>query len=94
MTARAVGSVPVVLELAAPLTRVGGAAVLWRTLGEASSDAEGGNAAQILGFLHRARIAVTPFSGAERCLDVWQKEHLCPDKYPRRPGMAAKRPLA
>jgi 16S rRNA (guanine527-N7)-methyltransferase len=94
VTARAVGSLPVVLELAAPLTRVGGAAVLWRTRGEASSDAGAVHAAQTLGFRHRACIEVTPFPGAARCMDVWQKQHLCPDKYPRRPGMAAKRPLA
>lgn len=94
VTVRAVGSLPVVLELASPLTRVGGSAVLWRTLNEASSDVQAEKAAQTLGFRHMRRVAVTPFAGAVRCLDVWEKQHLCPGKYPRRAGMAAKRPLS
>jgi 16S rRNA (guanine527-N7)-methyltransferase len=96
VTARAVGALAVVLELAAPLTRVGGAAVLWRTVAEASQGHDDSNhleAAQTLGFRHRATTEVMPFHGATRCLDVWEKIDLCPDKFPRRPGMATKRPL-
>jgi len=30
--------------------------------------------------------------GKERYIVLWEKVGLCPDKYPRRPGMAEKRP--
>lgn len=93
VTARAVGALPVVMELAAPLTALGGALVAWRGRLDRDEDASAAAAAGELGFVHERTMRVDPVAGAVRHLDVWRKERLTPARYPRRPGRAAKRPL-
>jgi len=93
-TARALGPLPVALELTAPLVAVGGAVVLWR--GDAADpevEAVGARAARELGLEPAEPVAVTPFPGARRRLHVFAKVAPTPPRYPRRPGRAAKRPL-
>lgn len=94
VTARAVGRLPVVLELAAPLIAVGGVLVAWRGRVDPDEDLAAHASAEVLGLRHRRRVDVEPFAGAHRCLDIWEKMRLSPSKYPRRPGMAVKRPIA
>jgi 16S rRNA (guanine527-N7)-methyltransferase len=94
VTARALASLPVLCEYAAPLLREGGVLVAWKGAVDADEEADGLAAAEALG-LRRAEVrAVTPYPGSERrTLHVFRKIVPTPAGYPRRPGMAAKRPL-
>ncbi len=94
VTARALGSLPVLCEYAAPLLREGGSLVAWKGAVDAQEEADGLHAAEVLG-LERVEVrAVEPYKGSERrTLHVFRKIAPTPAGYPRRPGMAAKRPL-
>jgi 16S rRNA (guanine527-N7)-methyltransferase len=93
-TARALASPAVALELVAPLVSVGGHVVLWRTAdADPSLDADAEAAAAVLGLERRESLAVTPFPGARRMLDRYAKVQPTPERFPRRAGRAAKRPL-
>jgi 16S rRNA (guanine527-N7)-methyltransferase len=93
-TARAVGSLPVVVEYAAPLVRVGGSLVVWRGARDDTQERAADSAAHQVGlFLEEIR-AVYPFPGAQnRHLHVYRKAEATPARFPRRSGMASKRPL-
>ena len=94
VTARALGALPVVCEYAAPLLREGGVLVAWKGAVEAHEEADGLAAASLLGLERDAVMAVEPYPGSERrTLHVFRKVLPTPDRYPRRAGMAAKRPL-
>jgi 16S rRNA (guanine527-N7)-methyltransferase len=94
VTARALASLPVLCEYAAPLLREGGALVAWKGAVDAREDADGRHAAQVLGLEREEVRAVEPYPGSQRrTLHVFRKVSPTPEGYPRRPGMAAKRPL-
>jgi 16S rRNA (guanine527-N7)-methyltransferase len=93
-TARALGPLPVVLELAAPLLAPGGTLLAWRGQRAAEEEARGVMAAAALGLEPGAVHPVRPFPGAARHLHEYVKTGPTPARYPRRPGRAAKRPLA
>jgi 16S rRNA (guanine527-N7)-methyltransferase len=94
VTARALAPLSVVAEYAAPLLRLGGALVAWRGRRDARDEESGARAAAELGLEVRAPHAVTPYPGAlHRHLHVLVKVKPTPDRFPRRPGMARKRPL-
>lgn len=92
--ARAVAPQAVVLEYAAPLLRVGGALVDWRGRREPAEEAAARAAAAELG-LERAEVRrTTPFEGArDHHLHVFRKVADTPSRFPRRAGIARKRPL-
>jgi 16S rRNA (guanine527-N7)-methyltransferase len=94
VTARAVAPLAVLLEYAAPLLRVGGSLVAWKGAPD-SAEREGAAAAASVLHLDLAEVVpVTPFPASEnRHLYVYSKVADTPDRYPRRPGMAQKRPL-
>jgi 16S rRNA (guanine527-N7)-methyltransferase len=94
VVARAVASQSVVLEYAAPLLRVGGALVDWRGRRAPAEERAAETAAAELG-MRRAEVRrVQPFEGAlERHLHVFVKVSATPARFPRRPGVARKRPL-
>ena len=94
VTARAVAPLGVLLEYAAPLLRVGGSFVAWKGA-PGSSELEAAAAAASQLHLEPAEVVpVTPFPTSEnRHLYVYSKVADTPDRFPRRPGMAAKRPL-
>jgi 16S rRNA (guanine527-N7)-methyltransferase len=93
-TARALAPLPVVLEYAAPLLRVGGAAVVWRGRRDPVSEAAAERAASQLGLEPGPVQHVMPYTGAEhRHLHLWLKVRPTPYRFPRRPGVALKRPL-
>jgi 16S rRNA (guanine527-N7)-methyltransferase len=94
VTARAVAALPVILEYAAPLLVDGGHFVAWKgAIGEAER-ADGLAAAEILGLEPLPVVAVTPFPGArDHTLHPFRKIAPTPARFPRRPGMAVKRPL-
>jgi 16S rRNA (guanine527-N7)-methyltransferase len=94
VTARALGALPVLCEYAAPLLREGGVLVAWKGAVDEAEAADGLAAAEILGLEREAVLAVEPYPGSERrTLHVFRKVRPTPERYPRRPGMAAKRPL-
>ena len=93
-TMRALGPLPVALELAAPLVAVGGAVVAWRgDDADPALEAAAARAAAELGLAPQEPVLVTPFPGARRRLQLFDKVAPTPARFPRRPGRAAKRPL-
>lgn len=91
---RAVAPLAVLAEYAAPLLEVGGTLVAWKGQPDATEEADAAAAAAILGLEPQPRYPVTPWPGAERrSLYVLHKVAETPAGYPRRPGMARKRPL-
>ena len=95
VTARALASLSVLCEYAAPLLREGGSLVAWKGAVDAREDADGLHAANVLGLEREEVRAVEPYPGSQRrTLHVFRKVSPTPAGYPRRPGMAAKRPLA
>lgn len=95
VTARAVASLPATMEYAAPLLQVGGSLLVWQGRRDPDLDAEAHAAADELGLSDPEIRHVHPYSGAKhRHLYVFEKAHATPARFPRRPGMALKRPLA
>jgi 16S rRNA (guanine527-N7)-methyltransferase len=91
---RAVAALPVLVEYAAPLLTEGGAMVAWKGLRDSEEEAAGARAAEELGFAATAIRAVEPYPGSrDRHLHLYRKVSPTPAGFPRRPGMAAKRPL-
>jgi len=94
VTARALAPQPVVLEYAAPLLRVGGTLVDWRGRRDQEEEIAAIRAAAELGLESTTVLRVQPFPGArDRHLHVFRKTEETPSGFPRRPGMARKRPL-
>jgi 16S rRNA (guanine527-N7)-methyltransferase len=94
VTARALAPLAVVAEYAAPLLAMGGALVAWRGRREPDNEAAAARAADQLGLVVRAPVRVTPYPGAlHRHLHVLVKVRPTPTRFPRRAGMARKRPL-
>ncbi len=94
VTARALAPLAVVAEYAAPLLAVGGSLVAWRGRRDPEDEAAGGRAAAELGLEPGTVTRVEPYPGAlHRHLHVMRKVAPTPDRFPRRPGMARKRPL-
>jgi 16S rRNA (guanine527-N7)-methyltransferase len=94
VTARALAALPVILEYAAPLLADGGHAVAWKGAVPEPERAAGLAAAAILGLEPLPVVPVTPFPGArDHSLHPFRKIAPTPARFPRRPGMATKRPL-
>jgi 16S rRNA (guanine527-N7)-methyltransferase len=94
VTARAVAPTAVLAEYAAPLLVEGGVLVAWKGRRDADEEHDAAAAAEALGLDVEAAVAVAPRPGAdERHLVVLRKVAPTPAGYPRRPGMARKRPL-
>jgi 16S rRNA (guanine527-N7)-methyltransferase len=94
VTARALASLPVLCEYAAPLLAERGALVAWKGAVEPAEAEAGATAAALLGLEPAGVHAVAPYPEADRrTLHVFRKIAPTPDRFPRRPGMAVKRPL-
>lgn len=90
--ARAVAAPAVVAEYLAPLVRVGGHLLLWSTR-EHAQGLEAWPGAELLG-LDEPRVVPAPTPLRDNgALIVWPRRHACSDRVPRRPGVAARRPL-
>ncbi len=92
--ARAVAPLGVLLEYAAPLLELNGTFVAWK--GDVSEGEIAGarRAAEILGMVPVRVVEATPYKGSRcRTLHIYSKAHETPTRFPRRPGMAKKRPL-
>lgn len=92
--ARALAALPVLCEYAAPLLREGGVLVAWKGRVEPEEARDGEAAAERLGLAVQEVRAVTPYPGSRhRTMHVLRKVAATPAGFPRRPGVAAKRPL-
>ncbi|MEH3054358.1 MAG: 16S rRNA (guanine(527)-N(7))-methyltransferase RsmG [Patulibacter minatonensis] len=94
ITSRALATLDVVLEYSAPLLRIGGYAVAWK--GALSDEERNGGyvAAEVLGLEITEIRDVEPFVGArDRRLVIAKKVAETPERFPRREGMAKKKPL-
>jgi 16S rRNA (guanine527-N7)-methyltransferase len=95
VTARAVGPLAVLVEYGAPLLRLGGIVVAWKGSVEEAELGAGAEAGAEVGLEPEAVLEVEPYPGSRaRRLVVYRKVAPTPERFPRRPGMAAKRPLA
>jgi 16S rRNA (guanine527-N7)-methyltransferase len=94
VTARALAALPVVVEYAAPLLAVGGALVAWRGRRDREAEAAAVGAAAAVGLEPVEIRHVDPYPAArDRHLHVFRKTGSTPPGFPRRPGIARKRPL-
>jgi 16S rRNA (guanine527-N7)-methyltransferase len=94
VTARALAALNVLTEYASPLLAEGGSIVAWKGRRDEAEEADGAAAAATLGLEQREVVRVTPFPAArDRHLYVYLKVRPTPNGYPRRPGIASKRPL-
>jgi 16S rRNA (guanine527-N7)-methyltransferase len=94
VTARALAPLGVIAEYAAPLLALEGAFVAWKGRRDAAEEADAAFAAGELGLELSEIRPVTPFATAKRrTLYLYSKVTETPARYPRRPGMARKRPL-
>ena len=94
VVARALASLPVLLELAYPLLRAGGELIAYK-----SGDCEGELAAALsledkLAMTLRSDRALTLSDGSARRIIVFERTGEAKVDLPRRPGMAQKRPYA
>jgi 16S rRNA (guanine527-N7)-methyltransferase len=95
VTARALATLPVLVEYAAPLLELGGALVAWKGRRDRREEAAGARAAAEVGLEPIEVRRVRPYRGAQDLnLYVFGKAAATPPRFPRRPGMARKRPLA
>jgi 16S rRNA (guanine527-N7)-methyltransferase len=95
VTARAVGPLALLVEYAAPLLREGGVLVAWKGARDQAEEAAGAVAAEKVGMALKEVVPVQPYPASQnRHLHVFRKTAPTPPEFPRRAGMARKRPLA
>lgn len=91
---RAVGELATLVEYAAPLLRLEGVLVAWKGRRDPDEELRAARAAEALGMRPAAIMKVEPFAGSRNHhLHVYEKTTPTPEGYPRRSGMAKKRPL-
>jgi 16S rRNA (guanine527-N7)-methyltransferase len=94
VTARAVASLPTLLEYAAPFCRVGGQIILPKKGELVEELAQGKRAAEQVGAVLKDDVAVTlPGLADGRRLLVWEQVRKCPAQFPRSGSVMAKKPL-
>jgi len=94
VTARALARLDVVAEYAAPLLVVGGTLVVWRGQRDPAAETSAARAADALGLEPGQIVPVKPYPAAQsRHLHLMSKVTPTPSGFPRRPGLALKRPL-
>jgi 16S rRNA (guanine527-N7)-methyltransferase len=94
VTARALAPLAVLAEYAAPLLSLGGSLLAWKGARDRAEEADGSAAAAALGMGGLQIHPVVPFRAARaRHLYLSSKVSATPPEYPRRPGIARKRPF-
>lgn len=94
VTARAVGRLATLAELASPLLVDGGVLVAWKGRRDPGEEAELARASETLAMEPVEVRWVGPYAGSRhRHLHLLRKAGPTPERLPRRPGMAKKRPL-
>jgi 16S rRNA (guanine527-N7)-methyltransferase len=93
VTARAVGRLSTLAELASPLLIDGGVLIAWKGKRDPEEEEQLANAGAALAMQPEQILHVGPYAGSEhRHLHLLRKTGPTPTKLPRRPGMAKKRP--
>ena len=93
--ARGVAKLDVLVEYLLPLCRIGGRVLAQKGPGAVESASRAADAISLLGGGEVRILSISlPGQKTERNLVVIPKENLTPDKYPRRTGIPAKRPLS
>lgn len=93
VTARAVGRLSTLAELASPLLEDGGVLVAWKGKRDPEEEQQLESASAALAMRPEEIRHVGPFAGSDhRHLHLIRKFGPTPDDLPRRPGMAKKRP--
>jgi 16S rRNA (guanine527-N7)-methyltransferase len=91
---RAVGSLSTLLEYAAPLLAPAGLLVAWKGRRDPAEEAAAERAAEILGMAPRGVAWVGAYAGSRnRHIHVFEKIAPTSERFPRRTGVASKRPL-
>lgn len=94
VTARALTSLPSLVELVSPLLPEGGSLVAWRGGRDGQEEADALLTGEKTAMKPVSVTPVTPYPGSQnRHIHVWSKTGPTPPGLPRRPGMAQKRPL-
>ena len=94
VTSRAVGSLSVLAELCLPFCRIGGVAVAQKRGGVEDELRRAGRAIDAMGGRPKETEQVpSGLPGDDRRLVILEKVQPTPARYPRRPGVPAKRPL-
>lgn len=94
VTARALAPLTVLVEYAAPLLREGGALVAWKGTPDAEELADAAAAEAGLFFAAGELVKTRPFAGRRRLhFYVTTKLAETPDRYPRREGVALRKPI-
>lgn len=91
VTARAVSALPVLLELAIPLLKVGGKFLAYKT--DESELPFAKSALKTLGAKHAGTKFATLPNGDKRAILIFEKVGETPDRYPRRYGLIKSKPL-
>lgn len=95
VTARALSSLPSLIELAQPLLRLGGVLIAQKGTVSSEEVAAGDKSAKLLGMKRTEwRQFKLPHGDEQRAVLVYEKSRECTMKLPRRPGMAQHKPLA
>ncbi len=95
MTARALAPLAVLAEYARAAAARRRGARGWKGARDEDEESAGAAAAATLGLEPLKSSRARPFEGArDRHLHVFRKRRPTPERFPRRPGMAGKRPLA
>jgi 16S rRNA (guanine527-N7)-methyltransferase len=94
VTARALAPLGTVTEYAAPILRLGGTLMVWRGRRNPDEEKTAARAAAEIGLEQVEIVPVRPYPAAkQRHLYLMSKVMETPPRFPRRPGMALKRPL-
>jgi 16S rRNA (guanine527-N7)-methyltransferase len=94
VVARALAPLAVVCEYAAPLLALEGSLVAWKGTVSVAESAAAERAAALLGLRGELVVRSEPYAGSvAHHLHVYRKVAQTPPEYPRRAGMARKRPL-
>ena len=91
---RAVAPLATLVEYAGPLLAEGGLLLAWKGARSSDEEAAGHRAAPQLGLEPVDVLPVTPYRGSRnRHLHLYRKVRPCPPEFPRRVGVARRRPL-
>lgn len=92
VVARAVSSLPVLVEYSLPLLKIGGRAIFWKSQVPTEELIAGQKTASLIGgTFEPAKSYTLPSSGEVRQLVIIRKTQETPSRFPRRPGQAEKR---
>jgi 16S rRNA (guanine527-N7)-methyltransferase len=95
ITARALSSLPSLVELAAPLLALSGALVCMKGKADAAELERGDRAADLCGLRRETTLPVrVPGVGAERTIVIYRRVGDSRSRLPRRNGLAQRQPLA